>query len=175
VGTASRIVGGRTEDGWTVGALVVSNFGRPEDLVICGTPIGALIPAPVGERGFHEQPRGSIVTVIATDALLDSRQLGRLARRVQSGLARVGGYAEHGSGEFVVAFSANPAAEMHIRDGAVMDNELEINGLFRAVTEVTEEAVINSLFTARTTRGRDGRIGHELPVEAVIRLISPTA
>lgn len=121
---------------------------------------------------------GSVMIVLATDAPLDSRQLGRAARRAAVGLARTGSPISHGSGDFVIAFSTAytlphdaPASQVGSRpalanEGAVLD------GLFVAVAEAVEEAVLNALCAAETMVGRDGHVAEALPVEVVRRLIA---
>lgn len=164
IGTASRLVeaAGRS---FTVGALVLANFGRPVDLTILGSRVGLLlergVPGPLSEVG------GSIVCVLATDAPFDARQLGRLARRTQNGITRTGGDCEHGSGEFAIAFSTTHSYEP-ARGWA--DTPELMNPSFRAVAGAVEEAILNALFTADTVSGRSGRVVEGLPVDAVVRL-----
>jgi D-aminopeptidase len=109
-----------------VGALVLANFGQPGDLRIDGVPVGESLRPGDSDAG------GSCVVVLATTAPADSRQLGRLSRRVQNGLAWTGTFGEHGSGEYVIAFSTTrliphaPGAErlaaaLLPEDGPVMD------------------------------------------------------
>lgn len=154
VGTASRPVadGGAAS---ALGALVLTNMGRPEDL-----RVDARIPTePAGAARPLELPDpadGSVVVLLATDAPLDARQLGRLARRAQNGLARTGVSTAHGSGEFVLAFSTTQPR--HRRDGRWLDP------WFDAVADVVEEAVLSSLRSAVTTTGRDGRTAHRCPL-----------
>lgn len=152
IGTSSRVV--ETEERvFTVGVLALTNFGRPSDLAMLGVPVGRLIsPGPAHE----EPPAGSVVVVLATDAPLDSRQLGRVARRCEAGLARTGSFHSHGSGDFVIAFSTRA-------DGTFMrDSGPWLDPLFRAAAEATEESVYNSLLTAKTTTGRLGRVVYGL-------------
>jgi D-aminopeptidase len=172
IGTASRMTGDGAGS-HIVGALVLANFGRPGDLRIDGVPVGAslrppdapalplttalpLTAAPV--TGPAQDAGGSCVVVLATTAPADSRQLGRLARRVQNGLAWTGTFGEHGSGEYVIAFSTarliphTPGAEQLAavvlpEDGPMMDV------LFRAVVESVEEAVVNALLGAESVAG----------------------
>lgn len=173
IGTASRVTSA-SSGGYTVGALVQSNFGAPENLIVCGTPVGRSLkppaPAPVVDKG-------SIMIVLATDAPLTDRQLGRLARRASVGLARTGSFYGHGSGDFVVAFTtANPVDHapraLTALISEVVDEEAVMAGLFPAVAEAVEEAVLNSLFKAETTEGRDRHIRYALPVEEVLNLIA---
>lgn len=171
IGTASRIAP-PDSGGYLVGCLVQSNFGRAEELTILGVPVGRhLLP-----DAASTPERGSIMIVLATDAPLSERQLGRLCVRAAAGLARVGGMFGHGSGDFVVAFTtANPVphepAELAATLPFVVDEERVMRGLFPAVVEAVEEAVLNSLFTATTVTGREGRVRHALPIEHVLALM----
>lgn len=173
IGTASRRLPPRL-GGWTVGVLVQTNFGG--ELTIAGVPVGrALGELPFGLRpGAGED--GSCMIVVATDAPVDSRQLGRLARRTPMGLARVGSFGSHGSGDYAIAFTANPGCRLR-RDASGMHRaellrDEDLSPLLLAVVEATEEAVLNSVFAATTTRGRDGREVKALPVERVRALLA---
>jgi D-aminopeptidase len=166
IGTASRSVNAAGLS-FIVGALVLANFGRAEDLTIRGVQIGSKLSPPdaraAGESG------GSIVCVLATDCPFDARQLTRLARRAQNGIARTGGNCEHGSGEFVVAFSTTCG-----RGGVApipSDEPLLMNSAFRAVADSVEEAIVNALFAADTVTGIHGRVISGLPREATLRLL----
>lgn len=157
IGTASR----KTGD-YTVGVLMQTNFGSREELTICGVPIGQHI-----EAGETIPDDGSVMVIIATDAPLTSRQLGRLAHRVSFGLGRTGTVCHHGSGDFVVAFSTAGFKN------AIPDHENQgMNGLFQAVVESVEESVYNTLFSAETTIGHRGKrldaLSHET-VEKYLR------
>ena len=173
IGTSSRVLP-EPIGGFTLGALVQSNFGRAQDLTIGGVPVGRHIrpfgfPKPEGSKG-------SIMTVLATDAPLDSRQLGRLCVRVAAGLARVGSHLSHGSGDFVIAFSTARRIEHEPQSlvsaqPVLADEPKVMDGLFRAVVESVEEAVLNSLFRAETMSGRDGHTAYGLPVEQVVELV----
>ena len=164
IGTASRVV----SDGFTVGALVLANFGRREDLRVDGVPVG---------RGADDAPAvgraGSVIVLIGTDAPLDARQLGRVARRGGLGLARTGSPSGHGSGDFILAFSSaqtvphRPAASVLERRVLAEDGPA-IDRLFSAAVEAVEEAVIDALFRADTTVGRDGHARQALPLEPVL-------
>jgi len=174
IGTASRVLP-EEAGGYTVGALVQSNFGRPGDLVICGVPVGRELKPPPREASLPPEKEGSIMVVLATDAPLDARQLGRLCVRAGAGLARTGSYYGHGSGDFVIAFSTalrleHAPPELEAMQPAVVDEGKAMFWLFPAVVESVEEAVLNSLFCAETMTGRDGRTIHALPVEQVVGL-----
>lgn len=170
IGTASRRVAAGGE-GWIVGALVLANFGRQRDLLIAGVPVGRAFAAAPPER-----EHGSIIVVLATDAPLDARQLGRIARRAPLGLARTGSHGGHGSGDVVIAFSvANRIAHYAtapVRRVALVDEQDPvIDDLFAATVEATEEAVINALCAARPIEGRDGHRREALPVAATVELL----
>ncbi len=167
IGTASRtvVVADRRH---TVGVLVQGNFGRPEDLLIDGVPVGRelvdeLVAPRTGPAGD-----GSVIVVIATDAPLSDRQLGRLCRRGMLGLGRIGATARNSSGDLLLAFSN--AAENRVprsTDAAVLTTtrlaDGRMDGLFQATVEATAEAVLNALVAAETMTGRDGNTGRSLP------------
>ena len=150
IGSASRIFE-IAERQFTLGALVLTNFGSLSDLVICGDHIGRRL------SGVEEDPKGSCIMVIATDAPVSSRQLARIARRAQSGLARTGGYTSGGSGEIVVAFTTANRLNMsdQIWHPEIL-NDSALNPLLRSAVETVEEAIIRSMLEAETVTGRDG-------------------
>jgi D-aminopeptidase len=155
VGTASR----RTPDSsHTVGVLAVPNFGFPGDLVIAGVPVGKSLTA-VGQPS----ERGSCVFVVGTDAPLSSLDLRRLAWRCFLGMARTGAISGQTSGDLAVAFTTTPRQERQDRT--------VINGLFRATVEASEEAILNALFAAETTEGRDGHVMPALPLPEVLKIL----
>jgi D-aminopeptidase len=123
-----------------------------------GVPIGSLLDERPDEM---PDPGGSCIAVVATDAPLASPQLERLARRAGLGLARAGSVAHHGSGEIFVAFAT--ASERSFPDR-------ELNPLFQAAVDATEEAVLCSLWAAVDTTGREGRLVRALPREKVLEL-----
>jgi D-aminopeptidase len=170
IGTSSRVVETKAGD-YVVGVLVLSNHGERRDLVISGVPIGRLLEVADPARAEN----GSIVTVIATDAPLDARQLGRLAKRAGMGLALTGSCAHNGSGDIMISFSTSNVHDRYQTENFVVTDNLlvdrEMNGLFRATVDATAEAVLNSLFKAETTDGRDGQVAPGLPVEATLELL----
>ncbi len=174
IGTSSRVVP-EEAGGYTVGALVQSNFGRPEDLVVCGVPVGQQIqPSGLGQPLAGEG--GSIMIVLATDAPLSGRQLRRLCVRAAAGLARTGSLYGHGSGDFVIAFStahriAHEPPSLVVTQTVLADEGLAMSWLFPAVVESVEEAILNSLFRAETVVGRDSHVRYALPVEEVAALV----
>ncbi|NLB83977.1 MAG: P1 family peptidase [Synergistaceae bacterium] len=154
VGSASRIVEAEGSC-WTVGALVLSNFGQMEDLTVGGKHIGPSILkiAPPSDE------QGSIIVLLATDLPLTERQLKRVSRRAAVGISRTGGFMGSGSGEIVLAFTtANRVS--HDETAPVvplgMFNENLMNLPFRAAAEATEEAILNSMICAEPVTGRDG-------------------
>jgi D-aminopeptidase len=190
IGTSSRVVPPQvagTAAGYTVGALVMSNFGRREHLVIDGVPVGRELLgwAPPASVVNPDTLGSSIIIVLATDAPLDPRQLDRLAVRAGAGLARAGGLQSTSSGDFVIAFSTTNRVPHHphsrvvpqhiviesLMVGEVWPGRVVINELFQAAAEATEEAILNALFAAETMLGRDDHIRHALPIEEVVRLM----
>jgi D-aminopeptidase len=157
---------------YTVGALVQTNFGLPEELTILGVPIGRHLRPPAGDAPL---PAGSIMIILATDAPLDSRQLERLARRAPFALARTGSTCHGGSGDFVIAFSTGlqipDRPQSLLASRPVLYEQPAMNAFSLAVIESVEEAIYNSLLQATTITGRDGHTRHALPVEKVIALL----
>lgn len=153
IGSASRHAGG-----YTVGVLLLTNFGSSEQLRVDGVPIGRLLDEKPDEL---PEPGGSCIAVVATDAPLTPPQLERLARRAGLGLARAGSVAHHGSGEIFVAFAASGERSFADRD---------LNPLFQAAVDATEEAVLSSLWAAVDTIGREGRLVRALPRGKVLEL-----
>jgi len=173
VGTASRLVPERY-GGFTVGVLVVANFGYREQLLIGGVPVGRELADWPGEEPRDE---GSIMIVLATDAPLTSRQLSRVARRTAHGLARTGSTATNGSGDFTIAFSTAQRVPHYshtlVRQvHCLAENGPAINALFQATVEATEEAVLNALFRAETMTGRGGHVRHALPLDQVAEILT---
>ncbi len=171
IGTSSRLLP-QDMGGYTVGVLVLSNFGARRQLTVAGVPVGKELA-----DYKEEKPNdGSIMTIVATDAPLKSRQLLRLAKRVPFGLARTGGIASHGSGDFAIAFSTTLTQPQESEPGACQNAPLVENGqlmtlLFQATVEAVEEAVLNSLFRAYTVIGRDDHVVPALPLERVVELL----
>ncbi len=157
IGSASRIVKLDDKD-YTVGVLVLSNHGRLEDLTINGDRIGSRISEEKDIKNCID--KGSIISIIATDIPLSSRQLRRVCKRAGVGLARLGSYIGHGSGEIMIAFStANVIRSYH--KGDIVDvkalKEDKIDVVFRAVAECEEEAILNSMITSGKVTGFKGK------------------
>ena len=165
IGTASRVVGEHT-----VGVLLMTNFGSREELVVNGVHVGqALGPAPETEP---EKPAGSCIGIVVTDAPVDGASCARLARRVGLGLARAGSVAHHGSGEIFMAFGTGMRLDRDGKpDGTPVTTGRALDPLFAAVVEASEEAVLNSMFTAPTVVGRDGNTSETAHTSAVLDLL----
>jgi D-aminopeptidase len=166
-GTASRRLPARS-GGYTVGVLVQCNCGSREFLRVAGVPVGREIPGPkvwAGVRPQGQEDTGSIIIAVATDAPLVSNQLKRLARRAALGLARTGSISGNGSGDIFIAFStANPRAAMPngIRHIEMLPND-QMDPLFEATVQSTEEAIINAMVAARTMTGINNNTVQALP------------
>ena len=160
IGSASRIV--KLDDKeYTVGALVMSNFGGAGRLLIEGRHMGQEIK----DKLEAQQDKGSIIMLIATDIPLTERQLKRVARRAGVGLARTGSYYGNGSGDIAIAFTTANRVP-HYSKTAVMDIKMisdnKIDPVFDMAAEAVEEAIISSLYHAQTTTGRAGKVKYGL-------------
>lgn len=160
IGTSSRVVQMK-EGTFTVGVLVQCNYGERSQLRIAGIPVGEEI----GGLKIKDQDVGSIIVVVATDAPLIPTQLKRVARRVALGLGRDGSYSGDGSGDLFIAFStANPDAiqQKGIRQISMLPNP-ELDPLFLATAQATEEAVVNAMIAADDMKGINGNFVPGLP------------
>jgi len=195
IGTSSRRLPASL-GGYTVGVLVQTNFGGV--LTIAGVPVGQELgryylkqeldrAKGTGSTGGDRAPNvtgsdvadGSVIIVVATDAPVDARNLGRMDARSMMGLARTGSAASNGSGDYAIAFST--ASDLRVRAKTASENTYAprtaklvsndaMSPLFLAVIEATEEAVYNSLFRAATTTGR-GHTVEALPVDRTIEIL----
>lgn len=158
IGSSSRIIK-INEKEYTIGVLVNSNFGSSNgsDLIFKGRPMGKLIKDYDLE---HEEDKGSIIVVIGTDLPLDSRQLTRICKRAELGIARTGSYAGNGSGDIMVGFST---VNTVMNDPKTPIDQIErfsdnyINRVFKAVVEATEEAVLNSMLYSTSVKSYNGK------------------
>jgi D-aminopeptidase len=173
IGTASRHVK-IGSDAHTVGVLVQANYGTRASLRIAGAPVGGELAAPPVQAGTAtEKGDGSIIIVVATDVPLLPHQLKRVAKRAGMGLARMGSFANDGSGDIFIAFStANRAAAAGPTAGAAafIDNSL-LDPLFEATVQATEEAIVNSMIAARDMEGEGGRNARALPHAELAKLL----
>jgi len=169
IGTASRLAG---TSGFTLGVLVQANHGG--DLSILGVPVGRELGRTGVTRGVRREGDGSIIMVVATDAPLSDRNLRRLAQRAMLGLGRTGSAAQNGSGDYVVAFSTAAEVRRARNTPRLTTTELgndEMNALFQAVVEATEEAIYDALFMATTTESNGNRV-EALPLDEVKRILA---
>ena len=173
IGTASRKLPAQS-GGYTVGVLVQTNFGGV--LQVDGVPVGRELNKFYLSDQLNNAVDGSCMIVVATDAPLDSRNLNRLAKRAFMGLAKTGGIASNGSGDYVIAFSTDSslripfASKDQKQTTGVLTNDA-VSPLFLAVIEATEEAIINSLLAAKTTNGKEGHIVESLPIDKLVAIL----
>jgi D-aminopeptidase len=177
IGTSSRklpeILGG-----YTLGVLVMSNFGLMHNLRVSGLPVGEMLADRFAGLARREDNYGSIIAIVATDAPLQSHQLNRLAKRVSLGVGRAGSFAAHGSGEIIVCFSTanripRETQKMVYRIKVLLDRRLD--ALYEAVIECTEEAILNSLCMARDMEGQNGHTAPALPLDIVRQYVQSCA
>lgn len=188
IGTSSRIIP-ENQGGYTVGVLVQSNFGGV--LTVNGAPVGVELGNhylsgitelsndelfATAQVEYDYDVDGSIMIVVATNAPITSRNLKRLAKRAFMSIARVGGFASNGSGDYVIAFSTHADVRMPVDDSGskFVNVELknsEMTPLFLAAVEATEEAILNSLFMAETMTGENGRVMEAIPIEETIEIL----
>ncbi len=168
IGSSSRIFKIHDKN-YTVGVLVLSNFGDMEELRVNGYPIGLCLAKDQGNYQRRVENYGSIITVVATDMPLSTHQINRLCKRAALGIGRMGSYAAHGSGEIVVGFStANKIkhASKKYQHGIHLIFDNHLNLAYQAVIEATEESILNSLIHSEDMKGADDRfvpaIRHDL-------------
>jgi len=173
IGTASRQLPASLGN-YTVGVLVQTNFGGV--LQIAGAPVGKELNQYYLSKQLKEAADGSCMIVVATDAPVDARNLERIAQRAMLGLAKTGGIASNGSGDYVIAFSSHPPLRIPHRPKdktqtvTLLHND-EMSPLFMATIEATEEAILNSLFTAETMTGASQRSVPALPMDQVLPIL----
>ncbi|KVO57268.1 aminopeptidase [Burkholderia ubonensis] len=163
IGSASRIAAAAGRS-YTVGALVLANFGRLPMLTLDGVPVGRIVTARAAAEQAAPPEQGSIIMLLATDAPLDARQLARLARRAAAGLARTGSVYGHGSGDIALAFSTAYTiahdAQFVTLPALLADSVLD--PLFQAAAESVEHAIVDALLQAVTVTGRDAHMRQAL-------------
>jgi D-aminopeptidase len=174
IGTSSRKLP-ESEGGFTIGILVMNNFGHRRDLRMAGFPIGPILEERYKKFASRRDNYGSIIAVVATDAPLSTHQLGRVAKRVGLGIGRAGSIAAHGSGEIVLAFSTantvpRTTQKMIYRMKMLLDQRLD--PLYEAAIEATEEAILNSLCMARDMEGANGNFAPALPLDIVKEVLT---
>ena len=173
IGTSSRKLPA-SMGGYTVGVLVQTNFGG--FLNVDGVAVGEKLGGYPWQKEI-ECAAGSIMMVVATDAPIDARNLERVAKRAFMGLAKAGGIASNGSGDFAIAFST--AKENRVPHNTKKLEKLQnvnvanddMTPIFMATIEATEEAVVNSLFKAKDVKGYNGKVTKALPVDQVLEML----
>ncbi|WP_428653675.1 P1 family peptidase [Runella sp.] len=171
IGTSSRKLPAAL-GGYTVGVLVQTNFGGV--LEVAGAPVGVDLGKYSFKETLDKSGDGSCMIVVATDAPLDARNLKRLAKRALVGLGKTGGIMANGSGDYVIAFSTAYTipheSKSPFEEQKLLRND-DTSPLFLAVIEATEEAILNSLFMAKTTKGYQGHTIESLPVPKVVEIL----
>ncbi|SKC86281.1 L-aminopeptidase/D-esterase [Burkholderia sp. CF099] len=156
IGSASRVANVAGKD-FTVGALVLANFGRLPMLTIDGMPLGRELHRRKQSATTAKPEQGSIIMIVATDAPLDSRQLKRLSMRAAAGLARTGSVYGHGSGDIALAFSTAwtvPHEGDFVATPPLL-SDARLDPLFQACADSVEQAIIDALWSATSVTGRD--------------------
>ncbi|KGK86692.1 aminopeptidase [Desulfosporosinus sp. HMP52] len=159
IGSSSRLVQGQNRRSYVVGIIALANFGLLEDFILMGVPVGKLLS--LKELGYIP---GSLILVGITNAPLSRWQLKQLAGRASLGMARTGSISMQGSGDFCLMISNNTHDEQYLSDWALDD-------FFRAVVEASAESIWNSMFSAKTMEGRDGRIRLALPIQETLKIL----
>ena len=173
IGTSSRVLPASL-GGYTIGVLVQTNYGGI--LEIDGVQVGQKLQKHdfINHVRKTENVDGSCMMVVITDAPLDSRNLERVAKRAMMGMAKTGGIASNGSGDYVIALSVAPGNLIDSRAKTITSTVLangEMSSIFAATIEATAEALWNSLFMAEPMTGRDGNHVDALPVEQVLKML----
>jgi D-aminopeptidase len=171
IGTASRVIS-KAFGGYTVGVLVQTNFGGVFELN--GVPIAKELDN--YPRSYTYDVDGSCMIIVMTDAPLSPRNLERLAKRAIMGLAKTGGIASNGSGDYVIAVSTAKENLVPYQSKSLFQENKELKNdamspLFLATIEATEEAILNSLFAAESMTGRDGHEIQALPIDKVLEIM----
>lgn len=177
IGSSSRVLPAEL-GGYTVGVLVQTNYGGA--LNMNGAPVGREL----GNYSFRkflepvadsDKEDGSIMMVVATDAPLSALNLERVAKRAIMGLARTGSFASNGSGDYVVAFSTNPAVRKPRASDKPVVVEVLVNEsmspLFAATAEATEEAIYNAIFKATTVSSSRGELT-AIPIDDLMTVLT---
>jgi D-aminopeptidase len=181
IGTSSRRVaihglhGDEAPLTYNLGVLVQSNFGVMPSLCIAGAPVGQMLEPRFTEAAKRTFNAGSIICVVATDAPLLSSQINRLCKRAALGIGRVGSFAAHASGEIIIGFST---ANKVPRVTSGMTHKIEVllddvcDGLYQAVVECTEEAIVNALCMAGDMTGASGHFAPALPLDRLSTILA---
>ncbi len=150
IGSSSRVIEVENKK-YTVGAMVLSNYGTRNDLRIPGL-----------DRSFAVEPReeesqkGSLIMVVATDLPLLPHQLKRVARHAPMAIGLLGSPGGHGSGDIALAFSTTyregGEGVLQTRE-VVSEHGPTMTLVFRAAVWATAEAILDSLYASPTVKG----------------------
>lgn len=174
IGTSSRKLA-QDDGGYTLGMLVLSNFGVMDNLRMDGIPVGRMLKPHFVDWDIRQANYGSIIAVLATDAPLLPHQIGRICKRVALGIGRTGSHAAHGSGEIIIGFSTANTVPRETKKGETKVRFLldtELNPLYEAAIDATEEAILNAICMASDIDGVDGHRIPGLPLDMVRRLVA---
>lgn len=179
-GSASRIL--PSEDSatsYTIACLSQCNYGLMRNFHVGGKPIGRwMIEKQIEPQTTDVKRDGSIIVVLATDAPLHPLQLQRLARRATVGIARVGGYGMHGSGDIFIAFSTaghiprdrSESGHASLRPAIAVLHDESLSELFEAAADLVEESIYNAICMAETMRGPRDRVVEAIDLDELQRL-----
>ncbi len=176
-GSSSRVIK-IIDSTYTLGVFVQANFGRKRNLLIAGVPVGKELADTLNNElkaapSYRQEGDGSIIVVVATDAPVLPHQLKRIVQRVSLGIGQVGGQGTNGSGDIFIAFSTANATAFQPKDFTnvtTLPND-EINPLFEATIQATEEAIINAMVAAETMEGINGNKSYGLPHKLVMGVL----
>jgi D-aminopeptidase len=178
IGTSSRIV---SIDGkqYTIGVLLQGNYGKRETLTILGVPVGKEIPdlmPVIHKENPKKKKESSIIVVVATDAPLLPNQLKRLTKRVSLGIGRMGGMALNSSGDIFIAFSTANSG-IGLTSGPLQVETLtneQMDPLFIATVQATEEAIINAMTCNQTMKGINDNTVYSIPLDRLKKILKPS-
>lgn len=175
IGTSSRLLPHETGN-YTLGVLVLSNFGNMRNLTINGNVVGRELDEMYPTEKRRRLSYGSIIVVVATDAPLLSSQLSRISKRAALGLGRTGSFAGTTSGEIIIAFSTSNRVDRfesgrkkHLNAKFISDAYLD--PLYEVAVEATEEAVLNAIFSSGGMDGRNDNYSPPLPHDKVLEIL----
>jgi len=174
IGSSSRIIE-ISDEIFTIGVLVLSNFGKMRNLTMDGMVIGRKLDKLFPKIRRREQNYGSIIVVVATDAPMTSGQLSRVSKRAALGIGRAGSYAGYTSGEIIISFST---ANRILREGRKRSiyqnmrfiNDKHIDPFYEGVIEATEESILNAILFSSGMDGRDNRFSPAIPQDFVSKV-----
>jgi D-aminopeptidase len=171
-GTSSRLIKIDTAN-YTVGVFVQGNFGGRKDLVITGVPVGKEWKGDI--TVINSKPKdGSIIIIVATDAPLLPAQLKMVAKRASLGVARTGGLGRNGSGDIFLAFSTVAPKQNEkgtLESWTVLPKE-QMDKVYQATVEATEEAIINAMVAAKDMKGVNGNTAYGIPHDKLMELMN---